>query len=300
MHATTKLLLVTITGIGLTMIPTPAVRAHEEGAPFSGAIIEPLELHHAHIEDEQRVNLFFRDNVPPEPEEAEEGAKPRDVFFHTYEIAWGSDDFRWGVEAFIPFSNEGTNDGESVYGLGDIEIQPVKYAWINEPETILTTALGIVLPTGSERKELGEGNTLIEPHIFLDQAYRNWYFGANLVPSVSVGGQTQSALEWGMMAAYSFIAETDRVAPTKPRQAWVPATSFEVVGEAGLGGVGKEEHIVSVLPGFSLWHPDSGWQLRVGVRLPISEDREETKMFLVQIGNHVDWGRLLGRRRTQP
>lgn len=32
--------------------------AHETGAPFSGAIIDPLVLHHAHIEDEQRINFF--------------------------------------------------------------------------------------------------------------------------------------------------------------------------------------------------------------------------------------------------
>ena len=31
--------------------------AHEAGAPFSGAFPEPIILHHAHIEDEQRINL---------------------------------------------------------------------------------------------------------------------------------------------------------------------------------------------------------------------------------------------------
>ena len=30
---------------------------HEEGAPFSGAIPEPIIVHHAHIEDEQRLNF---------------------------------------------------------------------------------------------------------------------------------------------------------------------------------------------------------------------------------------------------
>ena len=31
-------------------------KAHEAGAPFSGAIPEPILLHHAHIEDEQKLN----------------------------------------------------------------------------------------------------------------------------------------------------------------------------------------------------------------------------------------------------
>lgn len=296
MHATTTWLLAAISSIGLTMIPTTVVHAHEEGAPFSGAIIDPLEVHHAHIEDEQRVNLFFRDNVPPEPEEAEEGAKPRDVFMNSYELAWGSKDFRWGSEVFIPFSTEGQNDGEAVYGLGDIEWQAIKYAWINKPETIVTTAMAIVMPTGSEHKELGGGDTLLEPHFFVDQAYRNWYLGLNLVPSVSVGGDSQTTLEWGTVLSYSFINGTDRVAPPKPSQPFVLATSLEVVGETGLGGKAKDEDIVSLLPGLNLWHTKSGWQCRVGMRIPVTNDREETKMFLVQCGNHLDWGKLFGRR----
>ena len=37
-----------------TCLSTSAVaRAHEPGAPFSGAILDPLELHHAHIENDE-------------------------------------------------------------------------------------------------------------------------------------------------------------------------------------------------------------------------------------------------------
>lgn len=55
-------------GIYLGMFPFSDLYAHEEGAPFSGAIIEPLEVHHAHIEDEQKFNLFFLDGAPIEAE----------------------------------------------------------------------------------------------------------------------------------------------------------------------------------------------------------------------------------------
>lgn len=40
------------------------LEAHEEGAPFSGVIIDPPFLHHAHIENEQRLNFFALQGVP--------------------------------------------------------------------------------------------------------------------------------------------------------------------------------------------------------------------------------------------
>jgi hypothetical protein len=45
------------------MFPFNDLFAHEEGAQFSGAIIEPLKVHHAHIEDEQKFNFFFLDGA---------------------------------------------------------------------------------------------------------------------------------------------------------------------------------------------------------------------------------------------
>ena len=274
------------------MLPTwlwPSVLwAHQEGAHFSGAIVEPLELHHAHVEDEQRLNIAFRDNVPAH----EEGEGPRDVFVNSLELAWATRDFRWGAEVFIPFSNVGRDDGQAVYTLGDLDIEPIKYAWINTPETIVTTALGVTLPTGSERKEAGEGDTVVDAHLFVDQAYRNWYLGVNVVPSVAVGGDTQSRLEWGAILAYSFIRGTERVAPAKPAQSWVLAPSVELIGDTGLGGKESDVDVFSLLPGLNLWHPKSEWSFRIGVKLPITEDKEETKTIFFQVGTHWDWGKL--------
>ena len=41
------------------------VYAHEAGAPFSGAIIDPFSLHHAHIENEQRGCRKSPKNINP-------------------------------------------------------------------------------------------------------------------------------------------------------------------------------------------------------------------------------------------
>jgi len=42
----------------VVLVSATAAHAHEPGAPFSGAILDPLEPHHAHIENEERVNTF--------------------------------------------------------------------------------------------------------------------------------------------------------------------------------------------------------------------------------------------------
>ena len=68
--------------------------AHEAGAPFSGAFPEPLLLHHAHIEDEQRINLTRFENFRTgRGEEAALSAEMELAFTWT-------DDFRFGSEIF--------------------------------------------------------------------------------------------------------------------------------------------------------------------------------------------------------
>ena len=115
--------------------------AHESNAPFSGAISEPIRVHHAHIEDEQSVNFTFDDGF-----QKEKGDDKRFAFETSLELAisW-NDHFNLGSEISIPFSNKGRVDDR--YALGDIELWPIKYAFLNQPERILTGVLSIGLPT---------------------------------------------------------------------------------------------------------------------------------------------------------
>lgn len=260
--------------------------AHEEGAPFSGAIIEPLVTHHAHIEDEQKVNLEF---VDQEEVEIKGEERESDVFRQELELAWASPNFRWGGEIKLPFSNAGEDDGERRYGPGDLEIWFPKYAWVNKPERILTTLFAVHVPTGSESQGLGEGKTLLEEKIFLDQAYRNWFVGINLESSTAVSGEFGTRLEYSGVLSYSFIRETERVAAAAPNQKLVVAPLFEVAGEVGLGGDDRGKNPVSLVYGLYLWHPGSGWSVRVGHRFSVAGDREEEQALLVQLGNHFSW-----------
>lgn len=122
------------------------VYVHEAGAPFSGVIIDPFSLHHAHIENEQRLNLFSLRGV-----DAGEGRK-RSAFEGELEFAWSNDTFDFGFEAFIPFVSLPSPEGDGrTKGIGDVEIRPIKYALVNRPDFVLTTATALILPTGDRR-----------------------------------------------------------------------------------------------------------------------------------------------------
>jgi hypothetical protein len=260
--------------------------AHEEGAPFSGAIIDPLRVHHAHIEDEQRINLFVVDGLRGETD------KKRSAFRSSLELAldW-TGEFRLGSEILIPFSNAGVDRDE--YGIGDIEFWPIKYAFINKPETIFTGVISLELPTGSERRGLGEGNTAVGALLFFDHAYRNWYWGVNTEVGTNVSGETGTGLELAFATSYSFIRETGgAMAPTRPSQQLVPSLSLEVISESVLNGKNEGVNIVTAVPGLNLWHPASGWAVRVGVEVPVSSEKENDFVVLFQIGNHLNWTSL--------
>ncbi len=259
--------------------------AHEAGAPFSGAFPEPIMLHHAHIEDEQRLNLVGLKNL-------RRGKKEVDAFSSSLELAvtW-LDDFRFGSEIFIPFSNTGTVNDQ--FGLGDIEIQPIKYAFWNKPETVVTGAFSLTLPTGNESPGLGGEKTTLGGLLFFDQAYRNWYLGINTKYTAGVSGPTFSEFEIAAALAYSFIRETEGgIAPARPNQPLVLTLMLEWVSESVLTGAEAGKNVITLLPGFQLWHPESNWQVRMGVGFPISADREHDVAGHLQFGNHFDWGQL--------
>ena len=256
---------------------------HEVGTPFSGAFPEPLLLHHAHIEDEQRINFSRFENFRTERGEETAVSGEMELAFTWLE------DFRLGSEIFIPFSNTGVSNAK--YGVGDIEIQPIKYAFLNLPETVLTGALSVGLPTGDESRGLGGKQTVLGGKLFLDQAYRNWYIGLNAEYEASVDGPTFSEVEFAGAITYSFIHETGSgIAPAMPHQAVVPTVMLELVSESVLTGSEKGEDIITLAPGMQFWLPESNWKFRVGVGFPLTSDRENDFAVYFQFGNHFDWG----------
>ena len=269
----------------LTWVWAIEAGAHEAGAPFSGAFPEPIILHHAHIEDEQRINFVGLKNFRTEEKEVT-------AFASSLELAatW-LDDFRVGSEIFIPFSNTGTSNNH--VGLGDIEIQPIKYAFLNQPEKIVTGAFSLTLPTGDESRGLGGEQTTLGGLVFFDQAYRNWYLGINTEYAASVSGPTFSEFEIAAALAYSFIWGTgDGIAPARPNQSLVLTLLLEMASEFVLTGSESGENPITLVPGFQLWHPESDWNVQIGVGFPISSDRENDLAGYMRVGNHFDWGQF--------
>lgn len=266
-----------------------AAQAHEKNAPFSGAIIDPFELHHAHIENEQRVNLSRATLRDPQS-----GARTK-TYASELELAWASPDFRYGFEVFIPYLQ--INDPEGAIrnsGVGDIEIRPIKYALINEPELVVATATGITLPTGDEARGLGEGYASVRQFLFVDKAAGNWFFGLNLGVGTGLKSGTASELEYGAVAAYSFISGTapGAVAPTHPGQRVVWTPSLELIGARSFGGEEGGQRRATLIGGLNAWFPRSGWQMRIGMAVPASQAREADRAILFQIGNHFNWDEL--------
>ena len=258
---------------------------HEVGAPFSGAISEPVILHHAHIEDEQSLNMSLHDHF-----EKEEGGEKRSAFGSAFEFAssWG-DDYNFGSEIFIPFSDTG-NDNDR-YALGDIEFWPIKYAFLNEPERIVTGALSIGLPTGDKKYGFGEEQTKLAALLFIDQAWRNWYFGANAEFESVVAGPTETEAEFALGVSYSFIEGTGNgIAAPRPRQSFVPVLSLEVISAQILSGLEKENDSLAILPGMHLWHPNSDWLVTAGIELPLSSYRNHDFTMHLKLRNHFNWG----------
>ena len=199
---------------------------------------------------------------------------------------------------FIPFVRQPQAGGGSTFGVGDIEVQPFKYALVNRPDLIFTLAPALVLPTGSERHGLGEGRTVFEPHLFLDRASGNWFFGLNLAAGFTLSGEKETELEYGATLAYSFIKETRRFAPPSPRQRRVVALSLELAGGQALRGGEDSRPSISLVPGVHLWDTRSGWQARFGMGIPVTKSREADQVFHFQVGTHMNWNNLFGRRRS--
>lgn len=257
---------------------------HEEGAPFSGAISEPIKVHHAHIENEQSISFSFYDDF-----EKEEGDQKRSAMEASVEfgVAWNKA-FNLGSEISIPLSDLGTDDNR--YGLGDIELLPIKYAFLNQPETILTGAMSISLPTGDKTYGFGEEQTKLGALLFFDQAWRNWFFGANAEFESAVSGPTETEVELAFAISYSYIEETRQgIAPSKPRQSIVPVLTLELISENVLSGLEKENDTLSILPSLQIWNPASGWQAALGAELPLSTYRNNDFKIHFKLRNHFDW-----------
>lgn len=233
----------------IMMIHQSPIFAHEEGAPFSGAIIDPPILHHAHIENEQRLNFFALRGV------RDANGRKRTAYETELELAYGSPNFKYGFEVFAPFANQAAPDGDERV-IGDMEVRPLKYALLMKPDFVISTASGFGLPTGRREDGLGEGDTSFTQYVFLDKAQGNWAVLANLGVGTNLRREQDTWFEYGAGVSYSIIRNVKfgDVAPARPPQNWVITPSVELVGEHSFRGSIAGGHATSLAPGLSFWH----------------------------------------------
>jgi len=276
---------------------TSGAWAHESGAPFSGAILDPLVLHHAHIENEQRLNLSAA-------RLAGTGTGPeRWAFESELELSWSTNDYMFGAEAFFPLANVHQPGAGRVTGVGDVVVRPFKFSPLMTREVVLSLASEIMLPTGDASSGLGSGNTSLGQFLFIDRALGNWFIGLNTGVTSVVQGEQSIGSEYGIAGSYSFIQETMHggIAPVVPHQWVVPAVSLEAIASSSLANTGPGRLAVSILPGLGLWWPASGMQLRMGVERDVYQRGGDSEWaFMLQVGNHRRWTQLFSGSSEPP
>ncbi len=263
---------------------TRAGAAHEQGAPFSDAIADPLVLHHAHIENEERINLFMLNRV----QEAE--VPGRQGYVAELELAYALPNHRYGFEVFIPIINLPARQGQGrVTGLADVLLRPLKLALFMQPDLVIATATEVRLPTGSQRD--GNGNFALEQMLFADIAQGNWNVGINLGVGNEFDQSHSVPVEYGGLLGYSFISGTEftEIAHVDYSQTWVPTLSVELVGEHALNRASTERDLLALVPGVALWHVHTGWQFRLGIEASVVGRPEAASTVLLQVGNHLKW-----------
>ena len=268
------------------LLPASFAHAHQEGALFSDAIIDPLVIHHAHIESEERINFSTMNGVRGVDVPGRPGYKAE------LELAYAIPSYRYGFEIFIPIANLPAPEGNGrVSGPGDIAVRPLKYALYMIQDFVLSTATEFLLPTGARQKGLGEGRSAFEQLVFMDKAQGNWNLGVNLGLGSSIDRERTVPLHYGAVLAYSFIGSTkiEEIAHVPESQSWVPSLSVEFVGENILHGQAAGRTMTSLIPGLTLWHVHSGWQMRLGLEVPTGGTNEAASVVLFQIGNHLKW-----------
>jgi len=116
---------------------TPPIPRHGGHGQFSKYLIDPLFTHHAILEDELRFTTVADDTRDGER-----------VWTTSVEVAYALTD-AFGFEVFIPYT-QGSEAGIGTSGIGDIELQVLKWSFLRRENLIMTTALGGIVPVGDE------------------------------------------------------------------------------------------------------------------------------------------------------
>jgi mono/diheme cytochrome c family protein len=193
-------------------------------------------------------------------------AKDRETqFAWTFEKRIGA---RGQIELSIPFNIRDPKDGATVGGVGDLEAG-LKYVLYDNPESlfILSGGLGLGIPTGSFRRELGEGTTTLAPFLATGKAWGDFVAQGSLkfeYPFVS--RRAPKAVFYDLALSYPIF---DQGRGTEAH------AMMEFNATSEWGNQNPKHFQLYLTPGFRKGlTPAGNWAVAFGVQVPVTRERE--------------------------
>lgn len=161
-------------------------------------------------------------------------------------------------------------------GIGDLEVQPAKWSFLRRRELVMTTALGVLVPTEDVGRDLRGGLWVVEPHLFVDAEAGTFALQSNLVYGFVEGGEQEVELS-ASVARMFFFDGFDAVGPI-----------VELMG--GLVSRGEEAgewEELGLAPGVKLQL--GSWHFGGGIRLPLVDRHASDRLLVLTGGYHVSF-----------
>jgi hypothetical protein len=229
-------------------------------------------LVHAEEEDdaeefEQPVQELFQSTLvyPQEQKELGINLSPRfhkgqeeDQWILPVGIEYGiTDAFQVGLEWEV-YKHLDPDDESSEQGIGDAEVE-AQYSWMSISGQPVHAALGVgvLIPTGDEDKDLGEGSVAVEPVAIL-AADLDALNGGQVF--LNVGAEIDKDQTEKFVNIGAFMALDD----------WVPSLEWNWSEE-------EEERYLT--PGLS-WNSQGPWSVGLGVPVGLEDDADDYRVIM--------------------
>jgi hypothetical protein len=175
---------------------------------------------------------------------------------------------RGQIELNIPFNIRDPKNGATVGGVGDIEAA-AKYVLYDNPDSlfILSGGLEVGIPTGSFRRELGEGTTTLSPFLASGKAWGDFVSQGSLkfeYPFVT--RRAPKGIFYNLALSYP-IFDLGRGTETQ--------ALLEFNGKSEWGNQDAKRFQFYLTPGLRKGLTLAGnWAIALGVQVPVTRQRE--------------------------
>lgn len=242
--------------------------AHGSHSAQADAIIDPLITHHAVLEDELKLNTSG--------ERLSHGARGARA---SIELAYAFTNLL-GAELFVPIGALQDESSHVESGLGDIEVQVPKVSFLRRYNWVMTSYLALILPSGSEKSQLGEGRWTFAPHLLSDLAVGRVGLQINLAAEVDHRGGAASEARLSVAHTTSTRQGTLLVSPL-----------VEMIADAPIEQ--RFDPMLMLVGGLKAAFVD--YHVGVGVQVPVVPGADIDFRILAQVGYHVRWSGLFNR-----